>query len=92
MHRDANNEVRSCDACQAYAVVPKLPKDDMISVTSAWSFMKWEMDFVGPLPEAPGKMKYLIVAIDYLTKWLEAKPVATITGKHVKNFAFDNIM
>ncbi|GJX21228.1 reverse transcriptase domain-containing protein [Tanacetum coccineum] len=29
------------------------------------------MDIVGPLPEAPGKLKYLIVAIDYFTKWLE---------------------
>ncbi|GJU29769.1 reverse transcriptase domain-containing protein [Tanacetum coccineum] len=40
MHRDANNEIKSCDACQAYEVVPRLPKDDMILVTSAWHFRK----------------------------------------------------
>nr|GEU97290.1 hypothetical protein [Tanacetum cinerariifolium] len=37
------------------------------------------IDIVGPLSEGPGRVKYLIVAIDYFTKWMEAKPVATIT-------------
>ncbi|GKB14660.1 reverse transcriptase domain-containing protein [Tanacetum coccineum] len=64
----------------------------MISVTSAWPFMKWGMDIVGPLPEGPGRVKYLIVAIDYFTKWMEAKPLATITGKQVMNFTYDNIV
>ncbi|GJR86009.1 putative gag-pol precursor [Tanacetum coccineum] len=50
------------------------------------------IDIVGPLPEAPGKIKYLIVAIDYFTKWLEAKPITSITRKQVKNFAFHNII
>ncbi|GKA28992.1 reverse transcriptase domain-containing protein [Tanacetum coccineum] len=74
MHRDANNEISSCDSCQVYATVPKLPKNDMISVTSAWPFQKWGMDIVGPLPEASGKIKYWLVAINYFTKWLKAKP------------------
>ncbi|GJR36840.1 reverse transcriptase domain-containing protein [Tanacetum coccineum] len=57
MHRDANNEISSCDSCQVYATVPKLPNNDMISVTSAWPFQKWGMDIVGPLLEAPSKIK-----------------------------------
>ncbi|GKD06175.1 reverse transcriptase domain-containing protein [Tanacetum coccineum] len=80
MHRDARELIKACDDCQAHASVPRLPKADMISVTSAWQFMKWGMDIVGPLPEGPGRVKYLIVAIDYFTKWMEAKPLATITG------------
>ncbi|GJX31882.1 reverse transcriptase domain-containing protein, partial [Tanacetum coccineum] len=43
MHRDANNEIKSCDACQTYVVVPRLPKDDMTSVTSTWPFRKFEV-------------------------------------------------
>ncbi|GJS64308.1 reverse transcriptase domain-containing protein [Tanacetum coccineum] len=62
MHRDANNEISSCDSCQVYATVPKLPKNDMISDTSAWPFRKWGMDIVRPLPEAPGKIKFRIPA------------------------------
>ncbi|GJX35151.1 reverse transcriptase domain-containing protein [Tanacetum coccineum] len=43
-------------------------------------------------PEGPGKVKFLIVAIDYFTKWIEAKPVATITGNQVKKFVWDSIV
>nr|GEV25135.1 reverse transcriptase domain-containing protein [Tanacetum cinerariifolium] len=50
------------------------------------------IDIIGPLPEAPGKIKYLIVAVDYFTKWIEAKAVTSIIGKQVKKFAFDNII
>nr|GEX16067.1 reverse transcriptase domain-containing protein [Tanacetum cinerariifolium] len=46
----------------------------------------------GPLSEGPGKVKFLIVAMDYFTKWIEAKAVATITGSHVKKFVWDNIV
>ncbi|GKG10104.1 reverse transcriptase domain-containing protein [Tanacetum coccineum] len=46
---------------------------------SPWPFYKWGIDIAGPFPEGPGKVKFLIVAIDYFTKWIEAKPVATIT-------------
>ncbi|GJT06228.1 reverse transcriptase domain-containing protein [Tanacetum coccineum] len=81
MHKDARELIRACDDCQTHASVPRLPKADMISVTPAWPFMKWGMDIVGPLPESPGRMKYLIMATNYFTKWIEAKPLAIIIGK-----------
>jgi transposase InsO family protein len=36
--------------------------------------------------------RFLIVAIDYFTKWTEAKPLATITGQQVKRFVWENIV
>nr|GEV16788.1 hypothetical protein [Tanacetum cinerariifolium] len=51
-----------------------------------------EWMWLGPLPEAPGKVKFVIVAIDYFTKWIEAKPLAKTTGKEVKNTLSDNIV
>ncbi|GJU02027.1 reverse transcriptase domain-containing protein [Tanacetum coccineum] len=44
------------------------------------------------LPEGPGKVKFLIVAMDYFTKWIEAKAVATISSTQVKKFVWDNII
>nr|GEW25090.1 protein NYNRIN-like [Tanacetum cinerariifolium] len=40
----------------------------------------WGMDILGPLSPARGKAKFIIVAIDYFTKWIEAKPLVKITG------------
>nr|GEY71333.1 reverse transcriptase domain-containing protein [Tanacetum cinerariifolium] len=45
-----------------------------------------------PFPEGPGKVKFLIVAMYYFTKWIEAKAVATITGGQVTKFVWDNIV
>ncbi|GJV53182.1 reverse transcriptase domain-containing protein [Tanacetum coccineum] len=43
-----------------------------------WPFYKWGIDIAGPFLEGPGKVKFLIVVIDYFIKWIEAKAVATI--------------
>ncbi|GKB60320.1 reverse transcriptase domain-containing protein [Tanacetum coccineum] len=45
-----------------------------------------------PFLEAHVKVKFLIVVIDYFTKWVVAEPVATITGNQVKKFVWDNII
>ncbi|GJZ44685.1 reverse transcriptase domain-containing protein [Tanacetum coccineum] len=50
------------------------------------------IDIAGPFPKGPGKVKFLIVAIDNFTTWIEAKPVATITGNQIKKFVWDNIV
>nr|GEW57743.1 reverse transcriptase domain-containing protein [Tanacetum cinerariifolium] len=55
-------------------------------------FYKWGIDIAGPFPEGPGKVKFLIVAMDYFTKWIEAKAVVTITGGQVKKFVWDDVV
>nr|GFC31823.1 reverse transcriptase domain-containing protein [Tanacetum cinerariifolium] len=50
------------------------------------------VDIAGPFSEGPRKVKFLIVAMDYFTKWIEAKPVAIITGNQIKNFVWDNVV
>nr|GEV56615.1 reverse transcriptase domain-containing protein [Tanacetum cinerariifolium] len=42
---------------------------------------------IGPLPMAPGGARFLVVAIDYFTKWVEEKPLISMTGKHMERFA-----
>nr|GEU95127.1 reverse transcriptase domain-containing protein [Tanacetum cinerariifolium] len=53
---------------------------------------EWGIDIAGPFPKGPGKVKFLIVAMDYFTKWIEAKAVAIITDSQVKKFMWDNIV
>nr|XP_043615167.1 uncharacterized protein LOC122587140 [Erigeron canadensis] len=46
----------------------------------------WGIDLVGPLPKGQNKKKFLVVAIDYFTKWVEAKPLATTNRDQIKKF------
>jgi hypothetical protein len=39
---------------------------------------------LGSLPPAQGNMKYVAVAVEYFSKWIEAKPLATITSAIVQ--------
>nr|GEU79868.1 reverse transcriptase domain-containing protein [Tanacetum cinerariifolium] len=64
----------------------------LTQITALWPFYKWGIDIAGPSQEGPGKVKFFIVAMDYFTKWIEAKAVATITGEQVKKFVWDNIV
>ncbi len=41
---------------------------------------------MGPFPTGTKQMKFLVVAINYFTKWVEAEPLTTIIEKNVKNF------
>jgi hypothetical protein len=68
------------------APVPKQPPEDLTIVSSPIPFAKWGIDIIGPLPTAPGRLKYAVVAVDYFTKWAEAIPLAEITEENVTNF------
>ncbi|GJZ03920.1 reverse transcriptase domain-containing protein [Tanacetum coccineum] len=86
MHEDARKLIQACQDCQVHKPVPRNPQQKLSPITSLWPFYKWGIDIARPFPEGPRKVKFLIVAIDYFTKWIEAKPVATITGSQIKKF------
>ncbi|GJV67688.1 reverse transcriptase domain-containing protein [Tanacetum coccineum] len=92
MHMDARNLIRECNNCQIHRPIPRNPQQNLTPIMSPWPFYKWGIDIAGPFPKGPGKVKFLIVAIDYFTKWIEAKAVATIIGNQVKKFVWDNIV
>ncbi|GJY06745.1 reverse transcriptase domain-containing protein [Tanacetum coccineum] len=92
MHKDARTLIRACQDCQVHKPIPRNSQQKLTPITSPWPFYKWGIDIAGPFPEGPRKVKFLIVAMDYFTKWIEAKPVATITGNQIKKFVWDNIL
>ena len=47
---------------------------------------------MGPLPQGKRQMKFLLVTIDYFTKWVEAEALATITKAKEQNFVWKNIV
>ncbi|KAI9074947.1 hypothetical protein K1719_043110 [Acacia pycnantha] len=59
--------------------------------STPWPFYKWGMDLLGPFKAAPEQLRWLIVAVDYFTKWIEDKPLTTITSARVRRFVRQNI-
>lgn len=47
-------------------------------------FAQWAIDLLGLFPKALAGKNYLVVATDNLTRWIEVKALASITGKEVK--------
>jgi hypothetical protein len=47
---------------------------------------RWGLDLLGPLPPAQGNLKYVVVEVEYFSKWIEAKPLVTITTATVEKF------
>nr|GEX15273.1 reverse transcriptase domain-containing protein [Tanacetum cinerariifolium] len=92
MHKDARDMIRKCNDCQIHHPVTRHPQQSLTPITDPWSFYKLGIDIAGPFSEGPRKVKFLIFVMDYFTKWVEAKAVATITGGQVKKFVWDNIV
>jgi transposase InsO family protein len=53
---------------------------------------RWGLDLLGPLPPTQGNLKYVVVAVEYFSKSIEAKPLATITLATVQKFFWQNIV
>ena len=92
MQVDASEIVKKCDKCQRYGNVQRLPTEKLTTISSPWPFAQWGIDIVGPLPQGKGQVKFLLVAIDYFTKWVEAKALATITEARIRSFVWKNII
>nr|GEY46253.1 reverse transcriptase domain-containing protein [Tanacetum cinerariifolium]GEZ12038.1 reverse transcriptase domain-containing protein [Tanacetum cinerariifolium] len=92
MHTYARNLIRECNDCHVHRHMPRNPQEKLTPITSPWPFYRWGIDIAGPFLEGPDKVKFLIVVMDYFTKWIEARPVATLTRAQVKKFIWDNIV
>ncbi|KAJ0871451.1 putative nucleotidyltransferase, Ribonuclease H [Helianthus annuus] len=92
MHLDAVKVLRKCFNCQRHAPKTLRPKNNLILVTTAWPFQKWAIDVVGPFPDAPDAVKFIMVAVDYFTKWVEAQPLASTTAMITRKFIWEHII
>uniref|UniRef100_A0A2N9HGA7 Uncharacterized protein n=1 Tax=Fagus sylvatica TaxID=28930 RepID=A0A2N9HGA7_FAGSY len=92
MQSDVVRYVRKCDKCQRFAPKIHQPARELNPLSSPWPFAQWGLDIVGPLPRAPGNKKFLIVATDYFTKWIEAEPLSHIREVDTKRFLWKSII
>nr|GEU84849.1 reverse transcriptase domain-containing protein [Tanacetum cinerariifolium] len=85
IYKDAFELVKHCDSCQRQGKVSQ--KDEMPQnfIQICEIFDVWGIDFMGPFPSSKGN-KYILVAVDYLSKWVEAKALPTNDARVVVKF------
>jgi hypothetical protein len=89
---DAADLVQKCENCQKCARDQKQPSSLTQLIQPTWSLQRCGLDLLGPLPPAQGNLKYVVVAVEYFSKWIEAKPLATITSATIQKFFWQNIV
>nr|GEV78027.1 DNA-directed DNA polymerase [Tanacetum cinerariifolium] len=76
IYRDAYDLVKSCDICQRQGKISQRDEMPQNVIQVCEIFDVWGIDFMRPFPSSRGNM-YILVAIDYLSKWVEAKALPT---------------
>jgi hypothetical protein len=92
MQADAEAYTRKCEQCQLFSPLIHQPAKLLAPITSPWPFAQWGLDIVGPMPKAPAGKKFLVVATDYFTKWIEAEALVKITQEDMRKFVWKSII
>nr|GEV00709.1 reverse transcriptase domain-containing protein [Tanacetum cinerariifolium] len=85
IYRDAHELVKSCDACQRQGKFSQRDEMPQNSIQVCEIFDVWGIDFMGPFSSSRGN-EYLLVAVDYLSKWVEVKALPTNDARVVCRF------
>jgi hypothetical protein len=92
LFNDCITVVQKFHACQTYNQKIRSHPPPLHPVVSVCPFEKWGIDFMTCHPHSVGGHGYIIVAVDYFTKWAEAMPTFDNTGKTATLFLFNHII
>jgi len=90
MGNDIKAYIESCDSCQRFGKPRKVQFNESIQVIQP--FYQIGIDYIGPLNITSSENKYILVAVDYFTKWPKAKVVKEATAKETAKFLYETII
>ncbi|CAN6583779.1 unnamed protein product [Malus baccata var. baccata] len=82
---DARTFCMSCDRCQRTGNIGPKQQMPQTPIFSVEIFDVWGIDFMGPFPSSHGFL-YILLAVDYVSKWVEAKATRTNDSRVVADF------
>ncbi|CAN6547132.1 unnamed protein product [Malus baccata var. baccata] len=88
--KDARTFCLTCDKCQRMGNIGARDQMPQVSILNVEIFDVWGIDFMGPFPSSYG-FTYILLAVDYVSKWVEAKATRTNDSKVVADFIKTNI-
>ncbi|GJT36166.1 reverse transcriptase domain-containing protein [Tanacetum coccineum] len=83
--KEAHTLVRLCEACQRTGNISKRDEMPLNNIQVCEIFDIWGIDFMGPFPKSY-KFEYILVAVDYVSKWAEAQALPTNDARVVVAF------
>lgn len=91
MENDCFNHVRECHLCQIYQDKINQPPAPMHNITSPWPFSMWGIDITGMIhPKASNLHRFVLMGIDYFTKWVEVASFSNLTKAQMAHFIKQN--
>ncbi|RVW92651.1 Retrovirus-related Pol polyprotein from transposon opus [Vitis vinifera] len=88
--QDAHSMCKGCDRCQRLGKLTRRNMMPLNPILIVDVFDVWGIDFMGPFPMSFGH-SYILVGVDYVSKWVEAIPCRSNDHKVVLKFLKDNI-
>ena len=93
MEADCYQHSRTFHKCQVYADKVHIPPVPLNVLTDPWPFAMWGIDMIGEIKStASNGHRFILVAIDYLTKWVEEASFASVTKNVVARFIRQNLI
>jgi len=87
MLKDCIEFAKGCQECQKHGGIQRVPASELHSIVKPWPFRGWALDVIGEIkPKSSKGHKYILVGIDYFTKWMEAIPLPEVTQNVVIDF------
>src|SRR6266487_1711157 len=87
MLKDYIEFAKGCQDCQRHAGIQHVPASELHSIIKPWPFRGWALDLIGEIKPASSKnQRFIIVGVDYFTKWIEAIPMQNVDQEAVISF------
>nr|KYP69664.1 Transposon Ty3-I Gag-Pol polyprotein [Cajanus cajan] len=90
LFKDAYEYVQRCDSCQRSGTISKRHEMPLQNIQEVEVFDCWGIDFIGPLPTSFSN-EYILLAVEYVSRWVEAIPTQKANAKTVIKFLKKNI-
>ncbi|RVW12134.1 Retrovirus-related Pol polyprotein from transposon 17.6 [Vitis vinifera] len=93
METDCCQFVQRYQECQMHGDLIHVPPSELHALASPWPFSVWGIDIIGKIsPKSSSGHEYILVAIDYFTKWVEAASYARLIAVRVAKFIRSHII
>ena len=87
METDYCQFVQRCPECQIHGDLIHVPSSELHALTSPWPFSIWGIDIIGKISsKSSSGHEFILIAIDYFTKWVEAASYTRLTSVGVASF------